>query len=128
MMRPHLQGQPELRQFIRRLIAAMRPGGSMTRIITYATDWGRQLAGEYSHQDTTELSKSHLSEVTEGGSQGRVYINPSAVNPRGQRPAIYGPFEHGHGTSHAFYTLTSEDLNESLPGIMARVVHEDIGQ
>ena len=43
---------------------------------------------------------------------GRVLLNPSTINPyTGQRPAVYGLYEHQRGGEHAFYALALDNAN-----------------
>jgi hypothetical protein len=53
---------------------------------------------------------SHLASIRNGGEEGVIYINPQAVNPLGEEPAVYGPYEHQKGGDHAFYERTMEDI------------------
>jgi hypothetical protein len=54
----------------------------------------------------------------EGLALWRIYLDPLAVNPRGQRPAVYGPVEHARGGEHAFYERVElergQDIGESM--------------
>jgi len=40
------------------------------------------------------------------GLRGEIFIDPGSVNPMGQRPAVYGPFENARGGEHAFIDRT----------------------
>jgi len=50
------------------------------------------------------------------GLRGRVYIDKRAVNPRGQRPSVYGPYEEARGGTHAFYSRAVEEAGPALVG------------
>ena len=83
-------------------VAALRPQGAFGRAVIYATTAGQRYAVGITHVDTGALRASHRVEVT--GLRGRIYIDPSSVNPRsGERPVVYGVEEHARGGSHAFY-------------------------
>lgn len=40
------------------------------------------------------------------GARGEIFIDQNSINPRGQRPADYGPVEEARGGSHAAYART----------------------
>lgn len=63
------------------------------------------------------LRASHRMEIT--GLEGQIYIDPSSVNPLGQKPAIYGVYEHARGGEHAFYDRT---VDGEGPRVSARVI------
>ena len=46
--------------------------------------------------------------------RGVLFIEPSAVNPFGQRPAIYGEWEHARGGAHAFYERTVREAGAPI--------------
>lgn len=100
----------------RRRIAALQPTGEFGRAVQYAVLVLQSYAKSITHIDTSALQASHLGEVY--GLRGRVYINPSAINPRGARPAEYGPYEQARGGAHAFYDRT---LSERGPGVISEV-------
>jgi len=83
-------------------VAALRPSGVFGRAVIYAATAAHRYAVAITHVDTGALRASHRIEVK--GLQGRIYIDPGSVNPRsGQKPVVYGPYEHARGGSHAFY-------------------------
>ena len=100
---------------IRRL-EALRPSSDFGRAVKYAVLEFQLYAESITHVDTGALTRSHLGEVY--ATHGRVYINPSAINPRGQRPETYGPYEHARGGTHAFYDRT---VAERGPGVIDEV-------
>lgn len=51
------------------------------------------------------------------GLHGRIYIDPSAVNPRGQKPSVYGPYEEARGGEHAFYRRTLDESGDKYVGV-----------
>ena len=98
----------------RRRITALQPANEFGRAIQYAVLELQSYAKQITHIDTSALQASHLGEVQ--GLRGRIYINPSAINPRGARPEEYGPYEHSRGGAHAFYDRT---VSERGPGVVA---------
>jgi hypothetical protein len=60
------------------------------------------------------LRASHRMELVDGGLTGIISIDPSAVNPRGQRPSVYGVYEHARGGAHAFYDRAIEEAGDSV--------------
>ncbi len=100
-----------------RLIARMQPGGALERAVLYGTTAAHRGAVAITHVDTGALRASHRMEVS--GKRGRVYIDPSATNPRSlEATSDYGPIEHARGGSHAFYRRTVDELG---PGIVAEM-------
>lgn len=96
-----------------RVIASLRPDGALGRAVQYGTTAAHRYAVGVTHVDTGSLHASHRMEIT--GLRGRVYIDPSARNPRSrQRTETYGPYEHERGGEHAFYQRT---INEQGPSI-----------
>ena len=96
-----------------RNIAALQPSGALGRAVQYGVIAAHRYAVGVTHVDTGALRSSHRMEIT--GLRGRVYIDPSARNPRSrQRTETYGPYEHERGGQHAFYQRT---INEQGPSI-----------
>lgn len=108
-----IKGLEEAQAVNRRRLAALQPGNEFGRAVQYAVEEFQWYAKMITHIDTSALQASHLGEVY--GLRGRVYINPSAINPRGQRPEIYGTYEHARGGSHAFY---DRSVAERGPGVL----------
>lgn len=90
-----------------RRIAALRPSGAAGRMVRDTTAELHRYTVAITHVWKYKgggLKASHRMQVR--GLEGRIYIDPTAVNPRGQRPVDYGPHEHARGGSHAFYART----------------------
>ena len=95
------------------MIAALRPGGALGRAVVYATTAAHRYAVAITHGDTGSLRASHRVEVS--GLRGRIYIDPGSVNPRsGQKPVVYGPYEHARGGSHAFYQRVIDEKGQEI--------------
>jgi hypothetical protein len=108
-----ITGIQEAQERNARAMAALRPTGAFGRAIQYVTVEAQRYAVGYTHVDTGSLKAAQRMEI--GGLRGRVYIDPSATNPRsGQRPAEYGRYEHGRGGSHAFYQRVISDQGARL--------------
>ncbi len=104
-----------------RVIAALQPSGALGRAVQYGTAAAHRYAVGVTHVDTGALRASHRMEVT--GLRGRVYIDPSARNPRSrQRTATYGPYEHDRGGEHAFYQRTIDEQGQSIEQAMMGLV------
>ena len=72
-------------------------------------------AVQITHVDTGALKASHRLELKQGAQvEGRIYIDPNSINPKGKRPAEYGPVEHARGGSHAFYERTRREVADQL--------------
>ena len=91
-------------------IAALQPSGAMGKAIKDAATRLHRYAVAITHTWKYlggGLKASHRMAVE--GASAKIYIDPSAVNPRGQRPADYGPQEHARGGTHAFYKRTVDE-------------------
>lgn len=96
-------------------IAALKPNGALGRLVRDLTVRAHRYAVAATHVDTGALRASHRLDVQP--LRGRIYVDPSAVNPRSKRrPAEYGVYEHHRGGSHAFYTVAREELTRELNG------------
>lgn len=104
------------------MIAAIKPGGAFGELIRFVTAGLHRKAVSITHVWRVRgggLRASHRMSLEGNGLRGRIYIDPSTVNPRGQRPAVYGPHEHARGGTHAFYERT---VNESARSIVRQGV------
>jgi len=91
-------------------LAALKPSGELGEGIKEATLAAHRYAVQITHVWPIlggGLRASHRVEMK--GLIGRVYIDPSAVNPRGQMPSVYGFYENRRGGSHAFYDRTVDE-------------------
>jgi hypothetical protein len=66
-------------------------------------------ASAITHQDTATLWRSYVINQDTGssGAFASVYVDPSIVNPRGQRPANYAFYEFARGGSHDAFGRTA---------------------
>lgn len=99
-----IEGIQEVQQANITLINSLQPGGALSNAVRGAITEFHRLALFYTHVNTGALRASHRIQYT-GGLSAEMYIDPSAVNPYGERPAKYGLEEHSRGGTHAFYDL-----------------------
>ena len=114
-MRLTIEGIQQAQAANLQMIAALTPSGALGRAIKYATIEAHRYALAITHVDTGALRASHRMSIESGGLWGRVYIDPMTRNPRtGQRTAVYGPYEHARGGSHAFYERVVTERGEQI--------------
>jgi hypothetical protein len=119
-----VQGQQAALDAVSRTEREIRSaGGAFRRAIGRAGEHAQRYARENTHVDTGELQGAHRSQYT-GPLRAEVFIDRGQRNIRGGRPHIYGVYEHGRGSSHAFYARTvSEEgvaiLQEAATTIIA---------
>jgi len=112
-----------------RQIAALKPEGARGHALLYGLTALHRYAVSITHVWIFKgggLRASHRMSVTEPGERGRIYIDPAAINPRGQRPAKYGIFEHARGGDHAFYDRTIAEAGPAITEEMKRMMLEGI--
>lgn len=98
-----------------RKIAALQPSGALGQAVQIAGLGLHRYAVMITHVDTGALKAAHRIELSKTSkAEGRIYIDPNAVNPHGKRPAAYGQHEHARGGSHAFYTRTAKEAGPNL--------------
>lgn len=104
-------------------MTALKPNGELGEAIKEATLGAHRYAVQITHVWPVlggGLRASHRVETK--GLTGRVYIDQSAVNPRGQMPSVYGFYENRRGGDHAFYDRTVEEFGDKASDIvMSRV-------
>lgn len=104
------------------VIAALKPSGAFGRAIQYATVMAQRYSVVNTHVDTGALKASHRIDIENGGLRGIVYLDPGAINPKGQRPSQYGVYEHARGGDHAFYEKTVRDSGEQIGSIAGMIL------
>lgn len=87
-----------------RSIAELQPSGALGQLIKDVTLDLHRYDISIVHVDTGALKQAQRMRVE--GAYGEVFIDPYAVNRKGQRPIVYGPFEHARGGDHAFMDRT----------------------
>lgn len=121
-----IQGIQEAQRDNLRMIANMRPSGAFGRMIQFATVEAHRYAVTITHVDTGALKASHR--MTVDGPIGRIFIDSTAVNPRGARPSIYGPIEHARGGGHAFYYRTEQEAGSRIARAAATGFIRELGR
>lgn len=110
-----LRGLQEAQAENNERIAMLKPGGKRGRAVQMATMELHLYSIAITHvwhDRGGGLRASHRMRIEEGGAIGVVYIDPSAVNPRGQKPVDYGPGEHARGGDHAFYDRAVQESGQ----------------
>lgn len=94
-------------------IAAFQPRGALGRAMKHAIIGAHRYLVDITHVDTGTYQASQRMDLK--GDHGRIYVDPSAVNPRsGQRPAEYAQDEEARGGSHAAYARTVKEAGPRL--------------
>lgn len=117
-----LAGLQRLQAKNRRMIQALKPTDVLGRAIKDATLKAHRYAVINTHVWKVKgggLRASHRMEIQ--GYHGRVYI-ARGMNPRGQDPAEYGPYEHARGGAHAFYARVESEHGQEIARGAVRIV------
>ncbi len=123
----NIKGIQELQNKNLKRIAALKPSGTAGRTIRYGLTRLHRYAVSITHVWKYKgggLRASHRMGID--GLRGRIYIDPTAVNPRGQKPAEYGPYEHARGGIHAFYDRTVEEEGPETMRRMKDMVYRSL--
>jgi len=127
-----IEGIQEAQRANLRAIAVMEPKGKLGRALQlilpelhrYAVSithvwvhWGGALRAAHRMQ---------LLESSEETARGYIFIDPSAVNPRGQKPIDYGIYEHARGGEHAFYQRTMTEIGPTAAGRAMRFLQGEL--
>lgn len=115
-MKGTIKGLQETQHAVLQAVAATRPRGGLGRAVRYATLAAHRYATQETVVDTGSWRASHRPEVTED--HGRIFLDPSAQNPNGGLPSVYGPaLELTRGGRYAVYRKT---VQEAGPQIVAQ--------
>lgn len=112
-MRMTISGIQQAQEANLRMMAAVKPTGALDRASREAAVQAQRIATVVTHRDTGALAASHRIRAM-GPARHEVFIDSSAVNPRGGRPSVYGPWEHARGGSHAFYQVVVDEYGKDL--------------
>ena len=108
-------------------IAAMKSGGAAGYALRYGLLALQRYAMIVTHVASGTLKASHRVEIDMPSLYGRIYIDPSAKNPwTGERAAIYGPYEHARGGSHAFYARTIQEHGPTVVADMFDLIEKEL--
>jgi hypothetical protein len=95
-----------------RMIAELRPSGALGEAVRTATAGLHRYLVGIAHVDTGAMRAAQRMEIKNrrGRAMGRIFTDPSAVNPRsGTPPAEYVNYEEARGGEHALYTRTVQE-------------------
>lgn len=109
-----IQGLQEAQHDNLRMIRALTPASGLGEAVRDASADLHRYSVMVTHVDTGALRASHRIKFTSFGSDAvaEISIDPSASNPRGGRPLVYGVVEHDRGRDHAFYERTYNERGE----------------
>lgn len=85
-------------------------------------------ASVVTHQDTRTLYRSYQIYQDSGpaGAFASIYIDPTAVNPHGYEPSIYGPIEFARGGSHDAFGQAFDFANVQVADDGIRLIFEKL--
>ena len=104
--------------------ASVKPSGSLGAAVQEGTLAAQRYMVSITHVDTGALRASLMVRVS--GLRGEVYIDPGAVNPRGQAPSEYGPYENARGGEHAFMLRTVTEGVTEIHKIMRNAYYRGL--
>lgn len=108
-----ITGIQEAQNEMIKAVARLQASGPRERAILYATTAAHRYLVSITHVDTGTYRASQWMEVE--GERGKIYVNPSTVNPRsGNRPAEYSVYEEERGSEHAAYQRTVEEAGPRI--------------
>ena len=122
-----IRGLQEAQRANLRHIRDLRTGDSINKAVKWGAAAAQRAAVPLTPWDTSALRNSHRITMKPSQHRAFVHIDPSAVNPRGQRPAEYGPHLHRQGLRpgrkggiRAFYKATVNRFGSQIARGMAR--------
>lgn len=129
-MRFSLKGLQETQQAMLKKAQAIRKGTAIKGAVRWGTAAAHRAAIPSTPWDTAALRNAHRMRFEGQSSRGIVHIDQGAVNPRGQRPARYGPQLHKQGMIpgvrggiRAFYEYTVRTFGPRISkGMVARFI------
>ena len=122
----NIEGIQQAQQANLRALAVMQPEGKLGQAIQLILPELHRFAVSITHVWKVRggaLRASHRMSLVEKNAdtvRGSIFIDPSAVNPRGQRPAEYGVYENARGGEHAFYARTALEAGPRAQGRAAQ--------
>ena len=112
-MRLTIRGLQEAQAANQKLYAEVQPGSGLGRLVAFVTGGLLRYTLMIVHRITGGLASSlrieRISDATH-----RIFIDPSGVNPLGDRPAEYGIKEHALGGEHAFFERAVNEAGDRL--------------
>jgi hypothetical protein len=128
-MKLGIEGLQEAQRDNEMRIQALRPGGKSHRAVREALQAAFRYVLSITHVFIFKgggLRASHRMIYTTTPNRGIIEIDQSAVNPRGQRPYLYGPKEHARGGDHAFYKRTEDEAGAGIAREFEAIMREEM--
>jgi len=107
-----VEGMAAAQAALRRAEQVAAAGGPLEKALSYAATRLERYAISITHVDKGDLKGAHRIRVS--SNRAEIYLDPSAVNAKGRRPAEYGVYEHARGGSHAFYQRTIDEASDAV--------------
>lgn len=120
-----IRGNKEAQRAMTVAANAVQGQGGLGRAIQFVTLGAMQFAMRVSHKVSGALRSAHIPEFQSGigMARGRVFIDPTAINPMGGKPVDdYAAIEEARGGSHAFYERTVSERGNYLVGRAAELM------
>lgn len=101
-------------------------GQPVRRGLTRMSGAGSRFASSITHIDTATLYRSYgvRQGVGTSGAYATIYILPGIVNPRGQRPVVYGPYEFGRGGDHDAFGRTVQQSDQFVEPAIEQILND----
>lgn len=119
-----ITGIQELQRANLKAISELKTSGAFGRAIIYATSQAHRYAVAFTHVDSGALRAAHRIEIHPSGLHGSIYIDPSAINPKGQKPSMYGIYEHARGGAHAFYQRVEQERGQEIANAAGEILRQ----
>lgn len=108
-----IKGLQELQDLNIKTIHALKPNNALGRAVKFATEMAHHYIVPITHRDSGAYAASHRMEADLNAGRGRVYVDPSARNPRTREfVRDYAEIEEARGGSHAAYTRTEAETGQ----------------
>jgi hypothetical protein len=123
-----IRGIQEAQQRNLERIAALQPGGTIEEAVRWGTIEAERYGVGITHVDTGTWRASHRIEFRERGLEGRVFVDPRSINPRGgARAAEYAAAWEERGGSMAVYKRTAAERGAFIAAEMGRMMMRGLG-
>lgn len=108
-----IKGLQELNDLNVRAIKALKPENAMGRAVKFVTMMAHSYIVKITHVHTGAYRASHRMDVDMNAGRGRVFVDPSARNPRTKELVTdYAEIEEARGGQHAAYTRTQAETGQ----------------
>jgi len=119
-----IEGLQEAQRQNQKMLAALEPRNAPAKALQYITAALLRYATVITHVVTGALRASHRAGYF--NYRGVVFIDSGAVNPFGDRPSVYGEYEHARGGSHAFYERTVREAGGSIMRTGLNILDQEV--